>query len=293
MANRMIPYGYGIMDGAIGVIETEAEVVKRIFDEYIDGKTLKEIAAELTYEHVEYYMGTCLWNKSRIARIIENEKYIGIDGYPQIIDEDDFVCAVNLKEKKGIKKMSFGAEIDYLRGNKVTCAQCGSSVRRYSNWHGHDRWVCRRLCANDIPVSDTVFFSGMNVILNKIFQNPDCVRPKEELRRADIDVKRCTNEVNRMFNSATPSFAAGKKLIFQLAQQKFVSLNENVPEIYTDMLIEDTVKAVLQGKVDTAYMKKHFEKISIGKAGDMTIRFVNGVEISSNDEVEVCNKEQE
>ena len=70
-------------------------------------------------------------------------------------------------------------------------------------------------------------------------------------------------------------------------------MNENVPEIYTDMLIEDTVKAVLQGKVDTAYMKKHFEKISIGKAGDMTIRFVKGVEISSNDEVEVCNKEQE
>ena len=49
--------------------------------------------------------------------IIDNEKYIGADGYPQIIDDDDFVYARQLKESKGAKKIHFDDEIEYLRNN--------------------------------------------------------------------------------------------------------------------------------------------------------------------------------
>ena len=65
MANRMISYGYGIENGKIVVVPNEAEIVKQIFDDYANGKILKEIAADLTERGVEFYDGNCSWNSER------------------------------------------------------------------------------------------------------------------------------------------------------------------------------------------------------------------------------------
>ena len=48
MANRMTTYGYGYIDGKLSVIESEAEIVRRIFKEYGDGTILSDIGQTLT-----------------------------------------------------------------------------------------------------------------------------------------------------------------------------------------------------------------------------------------------------
>lgn len=106
MANRMTTYGYGYIDGKLSVIESEAEIVRYVFKEYCNGAILSEIGQSLTREGVEYYMGCTQWNKNRIKRIIENEKYIGADGYPQIVDEDEFVYANKLRIIEADRKRS-------------------------------------------------------------------------------------------------------------------------------------------------------------------------------------------
>ena len=83
--NRMISFGYGYKDGKLIVVESEAEIVKSIFTDYINGKILKEIADELTIKGVDFFNGKCCWNKNMVFRIIENKKYIGEDGYPENI----------------------------------------------------------------------------------------------------------------------------------------------------------------------------------------------------------------
>ena len=79
--NRMISFGYGYKDGKLIVVESEAEIVKNIFTDYINGKILKEIADELTIKGIDFFNGKCCWNKNMVFRIIENKKYIGEDGY--------------------------------------------------------------------------------------------------------------------------------------------------------------------------------------------------------------------
>lgn len=69
MANRMTTYGYGYIDGKLSVIESEAEIVRRIFKEYGDGTILSEIGQSLTREGVECYMGCTQWNKNRIENM--------------------------------------------------------------------------------------------------------------------------------------------------------------------------------------------------------------------------------
>ena len=55
--NRMISFGYGYKDGKLIVVESEAEIVKSIFTDYINGKILKEIADELTIKGIDFFNG--------------------------------------------------------------------------------------------------------------------------------------------------------------------------------------------------------------------------------------------
>lgn len=100
MVLRTIPFGYQIENGKTVVQKEESEIVKKVFSLYIEGETLKSIADYLTNQNVEYYQGKAQWNKNKINRIIENEKYIGTEIYPMIISETLF------RQAKAVKKRS-------------------------------------------------------------------------------------------------------------------------------------------------------------------------------------------
>ena len=42
--NRRIPYGYQIQNGAITIHSEETEIVRRIYSDYVSGKSYKAIA---------------------------------------------------------------------------------------------------------------------------------------------------------------------------------------------------------------------------------------------------------
>lgn len=44
MKNRRFPYGYEMRDGEIVICQTEADIVRTIFRDYVDGKGMKDIA---------------------------------------------------------------------------------------------------------------------------------------------------------------------------------------------------------------------------------------------------------
>ena len=226
-----------------------------------------------------------LWNKSRIKRILDNDKYIGAEGYPQIIDDDDFIYAGQLKDSKGAKKMHFEEHIEYLRNNKVTCSQCGGNFRRVSKWRSREKWMCRQGCKNDIYVDDNVLFSAIFEIVKMVSEKPEIIMPIEEEKANSLEVRRCTSEVNRIFSEKNPVFSAGKKLIFHLAETKFEMYDEKAPDVYTDMIIADCERVVEQERIDRAFMEKYCDTISVDEKGFVTIRFINGVELSNSKEV--------
>ena len=97
LKNRSIPFGYCMVNGKYALNTLEAETVRKIFSDYISGKSLKTIAAEMT---IPYNMGKSVWNKNMVCRVIENKKYIGESGYPQIITTDDFGQAALIKAER-------------------------------------------------------------------------------------------------------------------------------------------------------------------------------------------------
>lgn len=97
LKNRSIPFGYCMVNGKYTLNAPEAEAVQKIFSDYIGGKSLKTIAAEMT---VPYIIGKSGWNKNMVCRVLENQKYIGENGYPQIITSEDFRLAARIKTER-------------------------------------------------------------------------------------------------------------------------------------------------------------------------------------------------
>ena len=85
MGNRKLPFGYQMRMGEIVRNEPEAKAVQDIFLQYTLGASLKEIAEQMSKTGPSYDEGKS-WNKNMVARILENAKYIGTDGYPKLVD---------------------------------------------------------------------------------------------------------------------------------------------------------------------------------------------------------------
>ena len=97
LKNRSIPFGYCVINGKYALNTAESEAVQKIFSDYIGGKSLKTIAAEMT---IPYIKGKHTWNKNMVCRVLENSKYIGENGYPQIIEKSDYEQAARIKAER-------------------------------------------------------------------------------------------------------------------------------------------------------------------------------------------------
>ena len=100
LKNRNVPFGYCITNGEYAVNDTEAEAIRQIFAQYIRGDSLKTIAAQMT---VPYNANKPIWNKNMVSRVIENRRYLGENGYPAIISQEDFDTANQIKATRYIK----------------------------------------------------------------------------------------------------------------------------------------------------------------------------------------------
>ncbi|MBQ9267985.1 MAG: recombinase family protein [Oscillospiraceae bacterium] len=75
-ANRFLGYDKD-EEGNLVINPAEAEVVKRIFREYLSGKSYYQIGKELTDDGIRTAAGSDYWLASTLKKILTNEKYIG------------------------------------------------------------------------------------------------------------------------------------------------------------------------------------------------------------------------
>ena len=118
MGNRKHPFGYTMKCGRYVVCNSEADIIKSIFTMYAHGKSFSEIADALIIRSVAY-SNECLWNKNIIARILEDSRYIGHNGYPPIVSEQEFYSVTRIRKSKVQPDMRTAAQ-------KVLRKKCSS-----------------------------------------------------------------------------------------------------------------------------------------------------------------------
>ena len=157
-----LPYGYRIgNDGRPEVVEEHAEVIRRIFEMYVnEGMGSHSIAVRLTDEGVPTPTGKQFWYQNRVLHVLSNTTYLGTwfygkyrhmateDGVklheqprdawieipvPQVIDGETWDRAQALKKLRSTRSKR-NTKVLYLLQHLVKCGECGHSFHAKSTW---------------------------------------------------------------------------------------------------------------------------------------------------------------
>lgn len=168
-------------EGELIINEKEARVVRRIFNEYLEGKSYNAIAKGLTKDGIKTGGGNTKWWDSTVNGILENEKYYGdallqktitvdflkhkrvdnkgqaqqymIEGnHPAIISKEIFDRVQAEKARRAAKFNNIEGDRQkysnkYPFSGKVFCADCGNVYRR-RQWNSNNPsmkfvWQCK------------------------------------------------------------------------------------------------------------------------------------------------------
>ena len=165
-------------DGNLIIVPEEAEIIKRIYREYLEGKSLAGIGRDLEKDGILTAAGKPKWRPETIKKILNNEKYIG-DALLQKTITVDFLTKKRVKNEGHLpqyyvensheaiipKELFLQAQEELHRRNNIYtgtdknkriysskyalstitfCGDCGDIYRRvYWNVHGRKEFVWR------------------------------------------------------------------------------------------------------------------------------------------------------
>ena len=277
MGSRWILFGYRMECCKYLVVPSEAKTVVRIFEAYINGKTLKDIAEELTVEQIVYNEGKTVWNK-----IIENAHYAGDSIYPQIVNNETFQLAFNRKNALGGKREKDTAEIKYLK-SVLYCAACGGRIRRIAKYTPtHEKWFCENNCKLSKYFDDNTLFGDIQSLINSVIINPNLLDTGkiEYTYEPSIETIRKEKEIRYMMDQSNVQFKPIQKTIFDFIQSKFDCCVFD-SSVYTEPLKEYMKTQNPTDKLNIKLLALTAKKIMINTDGSITIHFINGKEILS------------
>ena len=168
-------------NGELVINEKEAELVRRIYSEYLDGKSYIAIAKGLEKDRIITVTGSTKWWDSTITGILTNEKYCGTllqqktvtidylshkrvknkgldaqyrieDNHEAIIPKEIFNKVQDEKERRALKVGNLVGDRNkysskYPFSGRIICGDCGSTFRRRT-WNSTNSskkivWQCK------------------------------------------------------------------------------------------------------------------------------------------------------
>lgn len=242
---RIIGYRKGT-DGKPEIIPEQAEIIRLIFNSYLQGDSLQSIKAKLETVGALTARGNTAWSAQSIQRILQNEKYCG-DVLLQKTFTEDVLTGVHKKNTgqlpqyyienyhEGIVSKQIFREVQaeiarrnsksaanqrkrrrgrynskYALTERLVCGDCGSPYKRVTwNIHGRKQIVWR--CVNRIEYGTKFCGSSPSI-------------PEEKLHRAILKAVQdlaanFTDEVAAQINGILHSIQTGESIKPNLQEQ--------------------------------------------------------------------------
>jgi site-specific DNA recombinase len=173
-------------DGELIINEEEAQIVRRIYREYLEGKSYNAIAKGLMKDKIKTAAGNEKWWDSTVSKILSNEKYYGdallqktvtVDflshkriankglvqqylienNHRSIISREIFDKVQDEKERRALTKGNLVGNrhkysSKYALSGKVKCGNCGNNFKRRT-WNSNNAskkivWQCKSYIEN-------------------------------------------------------------------------------------------------------------------------------------------------
>jgi ssDNA-binding Zn-finger/Zn-ribbon topoisomerase 1 len=233
-SKRIITYGYKVEKGKNVLYPQESEIVRRIFTDYLGGASLMKIAQNLTAEKVEFIPGRSDWNKNRIKRILEDERYLGNDTYPAIIGADMYRQARAVKDSNNTQKPK-SEQSDRLPCT-VECALCGAKMtRRHDSRRkaSQEVWTCQNPDCHIIAnINDDALQEKITAILNRLIADPSLIESGSDPATLPMEVRRLQNEADLELDSFAFDKDKAQIALFALAREKYRHIDSRQVKSY-------------------------------------------------------------
>lgn len=252
------PYGYRLKDKKfLEIVPEEAEVVRWIFQQYVQGKSIRYIVKMLNNNGItlnigqikymianEKYIGDSLCQKTYTSETIpfiekdnhgEKEQYYIRNTHPAIITHEIFAQAKKLRERRAKREMQ--DEKVYPLTRKMVCGSCGTPFCRRHTRSGYVAWVCRKHNdnASECPIGripETEIYAAFIRMYHKLRQHQDVIltpmfQQLDELNKALQRNNSAMLEINKTIAEA----AEQNHKINQLQRMGLLDMDACIPSV--------------------------------------------------------------
>lgn len=229
MGNRKQPFGYKMEFGEIVPQPQEAETVRSIYLQYLAGASFKQLAERLQTEDVPYD-GDKLWNKNMVARILEDDRYIGEKHFPALIPTEQFHAA---QERRKEMRPAY----------KQTPAQK----------------ELRKLCGGIVP--DSVARKVLK-ILNQVVDDPQLIKIESSGVPTTEDIRQRRLELDKLLQTPPVDEEIARQKAMELAVLTLVSVE--MEEYEAHRLRSIFGKQAKMRELDANLLRQSVRKITYG-----------------------------
>ncbi len=153
-----VPMGYKVENKHLVVVPEEADVIRKIFNRYVEIQSPKLIAMELNAQGIKTKQGKT-WDKAHVYRILENHTYIGEVKYKDAIckGEQEAIIPQDLWNRAKAIRESAAPCPDRSRRqetiaplkNILRCGHCGGAMMPTYTTKGGRRYYYYLCCKDD------------------------------------------------------------------------------------------------------------------------------------------------
>ena len=278
-------------EGHLVINPEEAEIVKRIYREYLEGASCNKIAKGLERDGIRTSRGNPRWHDSTVRKILENEKYMGdallqktytIDflnkkrgknngTLPQYYIEDDHEAIIPkdlfLRVQEEMARRSSerdmngrrrGFSANHAFSHMVICECCGENFRRL-HWNNRGKktivWRCKTRLEDKTRCT-------ARTVREDALQEAFVDAINEMLGNSDEYLKKLKSNLKTAINLANPQSAEALAERMRQLQQELIDRTE------TGMNYDDLAEEILhlrevqeQTVMDDAAKASHRERI--------------------------------
>ena len=270
-------------NGNLIINEEQAKIVRRIFQDFLQGETPESIARSLKEEGVPGWNGKANWYPTTIQRMLQNEKYMG-DALLQKTYTVDFLTKKRSENQGQVNQY-------YIEGNH-------EAIINKEDWDLVQLEVERRnQYRQDNHINFYIIQCEQNPFICKVFCK-ECGglfgRKNWTTSRGKRPVWQCNNRykvkgiqgcTNRHIDEETLQLAFLRAI--EILHEKKEQLLEKWNSLNEEQKLEKYHAAQLKGLLDSEQevfngrkMCQVLEKIMLGEDGSITVKFLEGTEVN-------------
>lgn len=281
---RKIPFGYEVRGGLLQPNPQEADAVRYIFGQYLAGASLLAIAEDMTRQGPRYHQHTPAWNKNMVKRILENDKYIGTEGYPPLVPGEDFAAAQRQRSSRNTYA-PLDDEVRPLLG-KLVCAQCGGRLARGTRSHGRVHWRCQD-CGQSVSISDEALAEMVSGWIRELSQVPHLLTaPENQQTDLSLEAARLQNELTLALNRGGESPEYIKTLAMTAAAQRYGQLPDPTPAHALEGLRAKLEQGPADADTLSALLTTAVRAVRLAPDKTVALELINGAIIAEKKEVQ-------